>query len=50
MGFWETFWAILILFSLVSFTYMSIKIVYKGLDELKYMLLSIKNENFFSKK
>ena len=45
MGLWEIFWAILIVFSLVSFIYMSIKILYKGYDELKYMLSSMEANN-----
>lgn len=34
---WEIFWGVIILFSTLSFTYMSVKILYKGFDELKEM-------------
>jgi hypothetical protein len=34
---WIKIWSIVILFSLVSFTFMSIKILYKGIAELKEM-------------
>jgi len=34
---WTIFWAITILFSLVSFIYMSAKILYFGIGELKEM-------------
>ena len=37
MSGWEIFWAIVITFSLVSFTYMSVKMLYLGLPELKEM-------------
>ena len=42
MNFWEYFWAAVILFSIVFFIYMSIKVVYKGLSELKDMFKSLK--------
>lgn len=45
MGFWEIFWAILILFSFGSFMYMSVKILIKGLAELKYMLSKMGTDN-----
>ncbi len=38
MNLWEYFWLAFIIFSIVSFTYMSVKIVYKGLFEMKEML------------
>ena len=41
MGLWELFWLVVIIFSIISFTYMSIKIVYKGLAELKEMFASL---------
>lgn len=44
MSLWEIFWLIVVIFSIVSFTYMSVKIVYKGLAELKEMFTSLKNE------
>jgi len=34
MKIWELLWLIIILFSLLSFTYMSVKILYKGYPEL----------------
>ena len=39
---WEYFWLLVIIFSVISFTYMSIKIVYKGLAEMKEMFESLK--------
>jgi len=42
MNLWEYFWIVIISFSIVSFTYMSVKVVYKGLDELKEMFRSLK--------
>ena len=41
MNLWEYFWAGIILFSIVSFTYMSVKVIYKGLNELKDMFESL---------
>ncbi len=37
MKLWEYFWGLVILFSIVSFTYLSVKIVYRGLAEMKEM-------------
>ncbi len=34
---WIIFWEIVLLFSIISFTYMSIKILYRGIKELKEM-------------
>jgi hypothetical protein len=45
MNLWEYFWAAVILFSIISFTYMSIKIVYKGLAELKEMFKTLIDSN-----
>lgn len=45
MNIWEYFWATVILFSIISFTYMSIKIVYRGLVELKEMFKSLLESN-----
>jgi len=45
MNIWEYFWAAVILFSIISFTYMSIKIVYRGLVELKEMFKSLLESN-----
>lgn len=42
MNLWEYFWGFVILFSIVSFTYMSTKIIIKGFVELKEMLNSLK--------
>ena len=44
MDFWQAFWLIIISFSLVSFTYMSVKMFYKGFGELKYMLSVLETE------
>ena len=40
---WEIIWAIIILFSILSFTYMSVKILYKGFDELKQMFKNLES-------
>ena len=37
MSLWIYFWGIVILFSVVSFAYMSVKILYKAVAELKSM-------------
>ena len=34
---WTVFWAVVISFSLVSFSYMSVKVLYNGVSELKDM-------------
>ena len=34
---WSIIWGVVVLFSLISFTYMSVKILYKGINELKEM-------------
>lgn len=44
MKFWEIFWLIAVLFSLISFLYMSIKVLYKGIFELKYMFKTLDEE------
>ncbi len=41
MNLWEYFWGVVILFSVVSFTYMSIKVIYKGFNEMKEMLTKL---------
>jgi len=41
MNLWEYFWMGVVLFSVVSFTYMSVKVIYKGIGELKEMLLNL---------
>lgn len=41
MSFWEIIWLCVVIFSIASFTYMSVKIVYKGFGELKEMLTSL---------
>jgi hypothetical protein len=45
MTMWIVFWGIVILFSLLAFTYMSGKILYKGIGELKEMFHRLKEEN-----
>jgi len=42
MNLWEYFWIVIISFSIVSFTYMSAKVVSKGFEELKDMFKSLK--------
>jgi hypothetical protein len=37
MNLWEYFWLVIIIFSTISFTYMSVKVVYKGFTEMKEM-------------
>lgn len=37
MNYWILFWGIVVLFSLTSFTWMSCKILYKAITELKEM-------------
>ena len=44
MQIWIYIWAVIVFFSLSSFTYMSIKILYKGYAELKIMLTTLENE------
>jgi len=34
---WTAFWGFVILFSIFSFSYMSVKVLYNGIDELKDM-------------
>jgi len=43
MNLWEYFWGAVILLSILSFTYMSTKVIYKGLSELKEMFESLKS-------
>ncbi len=49
MSGWIIFWAIIIIFSLLSFTYMSIKILYRGLPELKSMFKNLEQKDQSSK-
>ncbi len=44
MKLFEIFWYGIVLFSLISFTYLSAKVLYKGLPELKTMLRILRNE------
>jgi len=44
MSIWEVFWLIIIVFSVLSFTYMSIKVLYLGWPELKEMFISLSDE------
>ncbi len=44
MNGWEIFWAIVIGFSLLSFTYMSAKMLWFGLPELKEMFTTLSEE------
>ena len=41
---WEIFWLLVIGLSLLIFTYMSAKILYKGLAELKEMFRNLVNK------
>lgn len=41
MNLWEYFWLSIIIFSIISFAYMSIKVIYKGFAELKEMFNSL---------
>ncbi len=42
---WEIFWELVILFSTISFTYLSLKILIKGWPELKEMFHSLDQES-----
>ena len=44
MNFWIVFWFITILFTLISFFYMSAKVLYNGIHELKYMFKTLDDE------
>lgn len=43
MNVWEIIWIIIIVFSTLSFIYMSVKILYKGYDELMQMFENLKS-------
>jgi len=43
MSTWEIFWIIVIVFSVLSFTYMSIKMLFRGFSELKEMFAILKD-------
>jgi len=49
MSAWEIFWAIVIIFSVLSFSYMSVKMLYQGIPELKEMLTFLTTEKAGSK-
>jgi len=40
---WEIFWAFVIIFSTLSFTYMSVKILFRGLNELREMFKNLES-------
>jgi len=44
MSGWEIFWAVVIAFSVLSFTYMSVKMLWFGLPELKEMFTTLSEE------
>ncbi len=44
MKFWEIVWLLAVVFSLISFLYMSVKVLYKGIFELKYMFKTLDEE------
>ncbi len=41
---WEIFWATVVIFSTVSFTYLSVKILIKGWPELKVMFKALDDQ------
>ena len=45
MNTWIVIWGIIILISLIAFTYMSARILYKGIGELKEMLQRLRKED-----
>ena len=45
MNSWEIFWTIVIVFSVLSFTYMSVKMIYFGWSELKDMFKLLSEEH-----
>jgi len=45
MTMWIVFWGIIILFSLVAFTFMTLRILYKGIGELKEMFHMLNKRN-----
>ncbi len=44
MGVWAIIWAIIISFSIISFAYLSIKILIQGMAELKFMLSVVEHD------
>lgn len=48
MNYWAIFWGITILFSTVSFAYMSGKILYKSIFELKEMFRKLEHRHLSS--
>ncbi len=44
MSGWEIFWVLILGFSVLSFTYMSVKMLYFGLPELREMFTSLSEE------
>ena len=50
MGFWEIFWMVMIIFALVTFTLLSVRILFKGYGELKEMLSALEDGNSSSVK
>jgi hypothetical protein len=42
---WEIFWLVVIIFSIISFTYISVVALIKGVPELKSMFTKIDAEN-----
>ncbi len=46
MEFWEIFWIVNIIFAIVSFTILSVRVLIKGYGEVKDMLSSLEtNDN-----
>jgi hypothetical protein len=50
MGFWEIIWMLSILFAVISFTVLSISVLYKGYGEVKEMLFALDDEHQANKK
>lgn len=46
---WEIFWAVVVVFSVFSFTYMSFRIIILGFPELKEMFLSLSSDKLVDK-
>jgi len=50
MSFWSIIWLVLILFTFVSFIYMSAKVLFFGIFELKYMFKTLEDEQIKNNK
>jgi hypothetical protein len=45
MSFWEIFWLVNIIFALISFTILSLKVLVKGFKEVKDMLTALEDNH-----